>query len=109
MLKFLTIRYIVKEMLGQGTFGQVVKCWDAETSSYVAVKVIKNQPAYTQQAVVEVSILDTVKYSFAFWWHLIFNYHAYSTCRNIIMFSFIFLSARRLMLKPELKHRSKEK
>lgn len=47
-------------MLGQGTFGQVAKCWDAETNTFVAVKVIKNQPAYTQQAVVEVSILDTV-------------------------------------------------
>ncbi|KAJ1702789.1 hypothetical protein LUZ63_002568 [Rhynchospora breviuscula] len=53
-------RYIVKEMLGQGTFGQVAKCWEPETNTYVAVKVIKNQPAYTQQAMVEVSILDTL-------------------------------------------------
>ncbi|WVZ74036.1 hypothetical protein U9M48_022266 [Paspalum notatum var. saurae] len=50
-------RYIVQEMLGQGTFGQVTKCWDAETSSYVAVKVIKNQPAFYQQAIMEVSVL----------------------------------------------------
>lgn len=92
----------MKEMLGQGTFGQVAKCWDAVTNTYVAVKVIKNQPAYTQQAVVEVSILDTVKILFCVLvaFHII-NYHAaYSICRNIIMFSFIFLSARSLMLKP---------
>lgn len=50
-------------MLGQGTFGQVAKCWDAETNSYVAVKVIKNQPAFYQQAIMEVSLLSLVWYS----------------------------------------------
>ncbi|KAJ3680717.1 hypothetical protein LUZ60_016995 [Juncus effusus] len=53
-------RYVVKDMLGQGTFGQVARCWDAETNNYVAVKVIKNQPAYSQQALVEVSILHSL-------------------------------------------------
>lgn len=53
-------RYIVKDLLGHGTFGQVAKCWDAETNSFVAVKIIKNQPAYYQQALVEVTILTTL-------------------------------------------------
>jgi dual specificity protein kinase YAK1 len=53
-------RYIVKDVLGHGTFGQVAKCWVAETNSFVAVKIIKNQPAYYQQALVEVSILTSV-------------------------------------------------
>ncbi|XVF06800.1 hypothetical protein REPUB_Repub06bG0081800 [Reevesia pubescens] len=53
-------RYIVKDVLGHGTFGQVAKCWVLETSSFVAVKIIKNQPAYYQQALVEVSILTTL-------------------------------------------------
>ncbi|KAE8733689.1 Serine/threonine-protein kinase ppk15 [Hibiscus syriacus] len=53
-------RYIVKDVLGHGTFGQVAKCWVPETSSFVAVKIIKNQPAYHQQALVEVSILKTL-------------------------------------------------
>jgi serine/threonine protein kinase len=48
-------------MLGQGTFGQVAKCWDAETNSYVAAKVIKNQPAFYQQAIMEVSLLSLVR------------------------------------------------
>ncbi|KAH9771261.1 Dual specificity protein kinase YAK1-like [Citrus sinensis] len=48
-------RYIVKDLLGHGTFGQVAKCWDAETNSFVAVKIIKNQPAYYQQALVELN------------------------------------------------------
>ncbi|KAM0935279.1 putative dual-specificity kinase CMGC-DYRK-YAK family [Dioscorea sansibarensis] len=51
-------RYIVKDMLGQGTFGQVAKCWVSETNSFVAVKIIKNQPAFYQQALVEVAILS---------------------------------------------------
>jgi serine/threonine protein kinase len=53
-------RYIVKDLLGHGTFGQVAKCWDSDTNSFVAVKIIKNQPAYYQQALVEVTILTTV-------------------------------------------------
>jgi dual specificity protein kinase YAK1 len=53
-------RYIVKDLLGHGTFGQVAKCWVPETNSFVAVKVIKNQLAYYQQALVEVSILTTL-------------------------------------------------
>ncbi|CAN4085515.1 unnamed protein product [Withania somnifera] len=53
-------RYIVKDMLGHGTFGQVAKCWVEEANGFLAVKVIKNQPAYYQQALVEVSILTTL-------------------------------------------------
>lgn len=50
----------MKDLLGQGTFGQVAKCWVPETDSYVAVKVIKNHTAYYRQALVEVSILSMV-------------------------------------------------
>ncbi|GMH10726.1 hypothetical protein Nepgr_012567 [Nepenthes gracilis] len=57
-------RYIVKDILGHGTFGQVAKCWVPETNSFVAVKIIKNQPAYYQQALVEVSILSTLNKKF---------------------------------------------
>lgn len=57
-------RYVVQEMLGQGTFGQVAKCWDAETSNFVAVKVIKNQPAFYQQAIMEVSLLRLLNEKF---------------------------------------------
>uniref|UniRef100_A0A0D9W913 Protein kinase domain-containing protein n=1 Tax=Leersia perrieri TaxID=77586 RepID=A0A0D9W913_9ORYZ len=57
-------RFIVKEMLGQGTFGQVVKCLDTETNDYVAVKVIKNQPAFYHQAIMEVSLLRALNQKF---------------------------------------------
>ena len=42
-------RYHVKEMLGQGTFGQVVKCYWDDTKEAVALKVIKNQTAFFHQ------------------------------------------------------------
>lgn len=54
----LGVRYIVKDMLGHGTFGQVFECSVDETGEVVAVKVIKNQPAYYHQARVEIGILQ---------------------------------------------------
>ncbi|GJM86552.1 hypothetical protein PR202_ga02421 [Eleusine coracana subsp. coracana] len=57
-------RYVVQEMLGQGTFGQVAKCWDTKTNTHVAVKVIKNQPAFYQQAIIEVSLLSMLNNNF---------------------------------------------
>lgn len=45
------------DLLGKGTFGQVVKCLDHENNEYVAVKIVKNQPAFYNQGMVEVSIL----------------------------------------------------
>jgi serine/threonine protein kinase len=53
-------RYQILDILGQGTFGQVVKCQNIKTKEFVAVKVIKNKPAYYNQSLVEVAILDMV-------------------------------------------------
>lgn len=52
------LRYIVSDMLGQGTFGQVAKCICQQTGEVVAVKVIKNQTAFYHQARVEVGVLQ---------------------------------------------------
>lgn len=50
-------QFAVLDLLGTGTFGQVVKCRLLRTGEIVAVKVIKNQPAYFNQAWVEINIL----------------------------------------------------
>jgi len=42
-------RFLVLDQLGAGTFGQVVKCKAMDTGEVVAVKVIKNHPAYHHQ------------------------------------------------------------
>jgi Protein kinase domain len=47
----------VQSLLGQGTFAQVFQCVHVHTGQIVAVKVIKNKPAYTRQAAVEIDVL----------------------------------------------------
>ena len=47
----------VRDVLGSGTFGQVVRCRQKGTGRQAAVKVIKNHPAYFHQAHVEIGIL----------------------------------------------------
>ncbi|KAH8918238.1 kinase-like protein [Atractiella rhizophila] len=51
-------QYLVLDILGQGTFGQVVKCSNLKTNEIVAVKVVKNKPAYFNQSMMEVTILE---------------------------------------------------
>lgn len=49
---------MILDLLGQGTFGQVVKCQNVRNNELVAVKVIKNQPAYFNQSMMEVTVLE---------------------------------------------------
>ncbi|EIW82734.1 kinase-like protein [Coniophora puteana RWD-64-598 SS2] len=51
-------RYLILDILGQGTFGQVVKCQNMKNHEIVAVKVVKNKPAYFNQSMMEVTILE---------------------------------------------------
>ena len=54
-------RYLILDVLGQGTFGQVVKCQNLKTQEVIAVKVVKNKTAYFNQSMMEVSVLDLVR------------------------------------------------
>lgn len=54
-------RYVVLDLLGQGTFGQVFRCQHLITKQIVAVKVIRNHPSYYKQAIVEVQITRMVR------------------------------------------------
>ena len=53
--------YRVLDLLGKGTFGQVAKCQPAGQSQKLALKVVKNRPAYKHQGVVEVRILHLLR------------------------------------------------
>lgn len=55
---------MILDMMGHGTFGQVAKCQNIKTGQFVAVKVIKNKPAYFQQSMVEVKVVDTLNQRF---------------------------------------------
>nr|KAG5698589.1 hypothetical protein BaRGS_027100 [Batillaria attramentaria] len=54
-------RYEILEVLGKGSFGQVVKCYDHKTDLMVAVKIIRNKKRFHHQALVEVKILDALR------------------------------------------------
>lgn len=55
-------RYMVIEMLGTGTFGQVVRCIGSDGEE-VAIKVVKNHPKYYNYEMNEVKILHKLLYS----------------------------------------------
>jgi dual specificity protein kinase YAK1 len=57
---FRTPSYLILDVLGAGTFGQVVKCQNTKTNEIVAVKVVKNKQAYFNQSMMELAILEMV-------------------------------------------------
>ncbi|KAF2397754.1 kinase-like protein [Trichodelitschia bisporula] len=57
----LAYRYEVVDVLGKGSFGQVVRCIDYKTGLLVAIKIIRNKKRFHQQALVEVNILTKLR------------------------------------------------
>lgn len=57
----LAYRYEVVDILGKGSFGQVVRCIDHKNGGLCAVKIIRNKKRFHQQALVEVNILQKLK------------------------------------------------
>lgn len=54
-------KYEILDLMGHGTFGQVVKCRALRTGDLVAVKVIKQQPAFIMQGDKEIRILRMLR------------------------------------------------
>eukprot|EP01114_Cavostelium_apophysatum_P012643 TRINITY_DN2881_c0_g1_i3.p1 TRINITY_DN2881_c0_g1~~TRINITY_DN2881_c0_g1_i3.p1 ORF type:complete len:952 (-),score=200.28 TRINITY_DN2881_c0_g1_i3:750-3605(-) len=57
-------QYQILDMLGQGTFGQVVKSVNIDTKDLVAIKIVKNKPAYFNQGLVEIQILEMLNHQY---------------------------------------------
>lgn len=57
----LAYRYEIIDVLGKGSFGQVVRCIDHKTGGLVAVKIIRNKKRFHQQALIEVNLLQKLK------------------------------------------------
>ncbi|CAL1294146.1 unnamed protein product [Larinioides sclopetarius] len=53
-------RYEILEVIGKGSFGQVIRALDHRTDQQIALKIIRNKKRFHQQALVEVKILEQV-------------------------------------------------
>ncbi|KAK9480189.1 hypothetical protein V1514DRAFT_318463 [Lipomyces japonicus] len=56
----LAYRYEIIGILGNGSFGQVVKCIDHKTGGLVAIKIIRNKKRFHTQALTETKILQNL-------------------------------------------------
>jgi len=54
-------RYEVVKSLGQGSFGNVLKCWDHKNKAHVALKIIRNEEKLVYQANIEIKILTHLR------------------------------------------------
>ncbi|XP_037047096.1 dual specificity tyrosine-phosphorylation-regulated kinase 2 isoform X1 [Bradysia coprophila] len=54
-------RYEILEVIGKGSFGQVVRALDHKTNKYVAIKIIRNKKRFHHQALVEVRLLEELR------------------------------------------------
>ncbi|ODV78296.1 serine/threonine protein kinase [Suhomyces tanzawaensis NRRL Y-17324] len=54
-------RFVIIKLLGQGTFGKVVQCYDKVNREHVAIKIIRNIKKYRDAARIELRVLSTLK------------------------------------------------
>ncbi|XP_024318178.1 serine/threonine-protein kinase AFC2 isoform X1 [Brachypodium distachyon] len=54
----LTSRYRIDAKMGEGTFGQVLECWDRERKEMVAIKIIRGIEKYRDAAMIEIGMLE---------------------------------------------------
>eukprot|EP00116_Pleurobrachia_bachei_P003380 sb/3463642/ len=57
----LVYRYQILDVIGKGSFGQVVKAYDHKNGGMVAIKIIRNKKRFHHQALVEVKLLDLLR------------------------------------------------
>eukprot|EP01137_Pigoraptor_chileana_P020411 Opistho-2@82755 len=51
-------RYETSNLIGKGSFGQVIKAFDRLTNEHVAIKIIKNKRPFYSQALTEIKLLE---------------------------------------------------
>ncbi|KAL6655013.1 hypothetical protein ACP70R_005839 [Stipagrostis hirtigluma subsp. patula] len=54
----LTSRYKIYRKMGEGTFGQVLECWDRENKEMVAIKIVRALKKYSDAAMIEIDVLQ---------------------------------------------------
>ncbi|XP_051975871.1 dual specificity tyrosine-phosphorylation-regulated kinase 4-like isoform X1 [Xyrauchen texanus] len=86
-------RFEVLEVIGKGSFGQVLKCLDHKTNEMVAIKIIRNKKRFHHQALVELNILDAVRRRDRDNCHNVIHMKEYFYFRNHLCISFELLGA----------------
>ncbi|XP_068646007.1 serine/threonine-protein kinase AFC2 isoform X1 [Aristolochia californica] len=54
----LTPRYRIHGKMGEGTFGQVLECWDRDRKEMVAIKIVRGIKKYREAAMIEIDVLQ---------------------------------------------------
>ncbi|RIB13561.1 kinase-like domain-containing protein [Gigaspora rosea] len=54
-------KYQITHLLGQGTFGKVVQCWDRVSNRHVAIKIIRAVQKYRDASKIEIRVLNTLR------------------------------------------------
>ncbi|XP_060528283.1 dual specificity tyrosine-phosphorylation-regulated kinase 4-like [Cylas formicarius] len=85
-------RYEILEVIGKGSFGQVIRALDHMTNKHVAIKVIRNKKRFHHQALVEVRILDHLRKRDKESNHNVIHMLEYFYFRNHLCISFELLS-----------------
>ncbi|KAI8063846.1 kinase-like domain-containing protein [Gongronella butleri] len=95
----LAFRYEILAILGKGSFGQVLKCFDHCSGQTVAVKLIRNKKRFHTQALVEINILQQLihwdphdkHHNIRMKDHFLFRHHLCITfeCLSINLYDFI--------------------
>lgn len=57
----ITPRYQIRGLLGQGTFGKVVNCYDRKMQRFVAIKVIRAVQKYRDASQIEIRVLQCLR------------------------------------------------
>uniref|UniRef100_A0A182IUA7 dual-specificity kinase n=1 Tax=Anopheles atroparvus TaxID=41427 RepID=A0A182IUA7_ANOAO len=85
-------RYEILEVIGKGSFGQVIRALDHKTKQYVAIKIIRNKKRFHHQALVEVRILDELRKKDADGSHNVIHMLDYFYFRNHLCITFELMS-----------------
>lgn len=54
-------RFEVLKILGKGSFGQVLKCYDHKLGTHIALKIVRNEKRFHRQAQEEIRILEHLR------------------------------------------------
>ena len=81
-------RYEIICLLGKGSYGEAIKCYDHKTKEYVCVKIIKSNIKFYDQAKIEIQILDYISRNDTNSFSNIVKFYTHFTFRNHICLVF---------------------